>query len=283
VRLIKRLIINADDFGLHESINTGIIQAHRDGCVTSTTIIAGGPAFDQAVNLARQCPGLGVGVHLTLVGLRSVAHGDVRSLLTGDGSFYPGYLAFTREYLKGRIEPEHVETELRCQLQKVVGSGIKITHLDSHQHLHVLPRFPRIIGGLAREFGVERIRIPAEPVGFLGTDEWLCGRLLGRTALTGWAVWAKRQYRHQGLRYPDYFFGMLSGGRTNYQNLQTILAQLPEGTTEIMMHPGHDNAVLDAAYHWGYQWQAELEALRSPTILDLLHKLNVTLINFREL
>jgi predicted glycoside hydrolase/deacetylase ChbG (UPF0249 family) len=110
-------------------------------------IIAGGPAFDQAVSLARQCSGLGVGVHLTLVGLRPMAHGDVRSLLTGDGSFYRDYLAFTREYLTGRIELQHVETELRRQMQKVVGSGIKITHLDSHQHLHVLglsaSEFPR--------------------------------------------------------------------------------------------------------------------------------------------
>jgi predicted glycoside hydrolase/deacetylase ChbG (UPF0249 family) len=166
VRRIKRLIVNADDFGLHESINAGIIQAYRDGCVTSATLIAGGAAFDQAVNLARQCPDLGVGVHLTLVGLHPVAHSDVHSLLTGDGSFWPDYFTFTRQYLKGRIKPEHIETELRCQLQKVVGNGIKITHLDSHQHLHVLPGFPRIIVKLAREFGIERIRIPAEPVSF---------------------------------------------------------------------------------------------------------------------
>jgi hopanoid biosynthesis associated protein HpnK len=283
VRRIKRLIINADDFGLHESINTGIIRAHRDGCVTSATLVAGGPAFDQAVSLAGQFPDLGVGVHLTLIGLRPTAHGDVRSLLTNDGSFWPDYHAFTREYLKGRIAPEHIETELRCQLQKVVGSGIKITHLDSHQHLHVLPGLPRIIGGLAHEFEVERIRIPAEPIGFLRTDEWSWSRLLGRTALTGCAIGAKRKYRRQGLRYPDNFFGMLSGGRTNYQNLQAILAQLPEGITEIMVHPGSDNAVLNAAFHWGYQWQAELDALRSPAILEKLRQLKITLINYRKL
>jgi hopanoid biosynthesis associated protein HpnK len=283
VRRIKRLIINADDFGLHESINSGIIQAHRDGCVTSATLVAQGAAFDQAVDLARQFPGLGVGVHLTLVGLRPVAHGDVGSLLTNDGSFWPDYLAFTREYLKGRIKPEHVETELRWQLQKVVGSGIKITHLDSHQHLHVLPGLPRIIGGLACEFGIKRIRIPAEPLSFMRTDEWSWGRLLGRTVLTGCAIGARRWYRRQGLRYPDCFLGMLSGGRTNHQNLQAILSQLPEGITEIMVHPGCDNAVLDATYHWGYQWQSELKALRAPAILEKLRQMAVTLISYREL
>jgi hopanoid biosynthesis associated protein HpnK len=280
---MKRLIINADDFGLHDSINTGIIRAHRDGCVTSATLVAGGQAFDQAVSLARQCPDLGVGVHLTLVGLRPVAHGGVRSLLTGDGSFWPDYLAFSRQYCKGRIKPEHVETELRCQLQKVVGSGLKITHLDSHQHLHVLPGFPRIIGKLAHEFKIDRIRIPAEPINFMPTAEWSWGRLLSRIALTGCAVEAGIQYRRQGLRHPDHFFGMLSGGRTNYQNLQAILTQLPEGTTEIMVHPGLDNAILEAAYHWNYQWQAEMEALRSPTVLERLRQMEVTLINYREL
>ncbi|TCL68468.1 hopanoid biosynthesis associated protein HpnK [Hydrogenispora ethanolica] len=280
---MKRLIVNADDFGLHESINRAIFRAHREGCVTSATLVAGGAAFDQAVNLARQCPGLGVGVHLTLVGLRPVARGNVRSLVTEDGSFWPDYLAFSRQYLMGRIEPEQVETELRCQLQKVMGSGIPITHLDSHQHLHVLPGFPRIIGKLASEFGIERIRIPAEPAGFVRAGSWSWGRLLGRTLLTACSVEAGRHYRRLRLRHPDHFFGMLSGGRMNDQNLQAILTALPEGTTELMVHPGLDNATLDTAYHWGYQWQAELEALCSPAIAGWLRKMNVTLINYREL
>jgi hopanoid biosynthesis associated protein HpnK len=280
---MKRLIVNADDFGLHESINAGIIQAHREGCVTSTTLVAGGNAFDQAVMLARQNPNLGIGVHLTLVGLRPVAHSDVRSLLTRGGSFWPDYLSFTRQYLKGRINPVQVETELRCQLQKVARSGIKISHFDSHQHLHVLPGFPKIIGRLACEFGIKQVRIPAEPFGFLSTDNWSWGRVLGRTALTGCALWAGWQYHNRQFRNPDHFFGMLSGGRTNRRNLLAILEKLPEGTTEIMVHPGLDNETLDAAYHWGYQWQAELEALRSPEVLALLKQKQIALINYRDL
>jgi hopanoid biosynthesis associated protein HpnK len=280
---MKRLIINADDFGLHESINEGIIQAHCEGCVTSTTLVAGGQAFEQAVSLARRYPNLGVGVHLTLVGLRPVAHGDVCSLLTGDGSFWPDHLAFIRQYSQGRIKMRHVEAELRCQLQKVVGSGIKPTHLDSHQHLHVLPGFPRLIGALAREFGIKRIRIPAEPINFLHVDRWSLGRLLGRTALTGWALWARTRYRYQGLYYQEHFFGMLSGGRSNLQNLQAILTRLPEGTAEIMVHPGLNSASLEKIYHWGYQWQNELEALHSPALMDLLRQREIALINYREL
>jgi hopanoid biosynthesis associated protein HpnK len=280
---MKRLIINADDFGLHENINQGIIQTHCEGCVTSTTLIAGGQAFEQAVSLARQYPHLGVGVHLTLVGLHPVAHGDVSSLVTDDGNFFPSYPAFVKQYIKGRIEMGHVETELRFQLQKVARSGIKITHIDSHQHLHVLPGFPRLIGALAHEFGIERIRIPAEPVNFTRVDRWPPGRLLGRTALTVCALQARNQYHSQRLHYPDHFFGMLSGGRNHYQNLRAILTRLPEGTTELMVHPGLDNAVLEAEYHWGYQWQAESEALCSPAVLELLRREKVTLSNYREL
>lgn len=208
---MKRLIVNADDFGLHESINEGIIQAHCAGCVTSTSLVAGGQAFEEAVSLARQYPSLGIGVHLTLVGLRPVAHGDVRSLLADDGNFYPDYLAFSRQYFKGRIQMGHVETELRCQLQKVVGSGIKVTHLDSHQHLHVLPGFPRLIAALAHEFGIDRIRIPAEPINFIQVDQWSLGRLLGRTALTGCAFLAKNQYRNNRIYYPGNFLWNVVG------------------------------------------------------------------------
>lgn len=279
---IKKLIINADDFGLHESINQGIIAAHQKGCVSSTTLVAGGNAFDQAVSLARQCPDLSIGVHLTLVGLRPVARGDVSSLLTRDGSFYSDYLMFARQYLTGHIRPEHIETELHCQLQKVVGSDIKISHLDSHQHLHALPGFPRIIGRLAREFGITKIRIPAEPICFLSTFTGSWGRLSGRTLLTLCALQARHHYQKQGLRGTDHFFGMLSGGQTNQKNLLAIIARLPDGISEIMVHPGTDNALLNRALQWHYQWQDELEALQSRETLSLIQKQQIELINYRD-
>lgn len=280
---IKKLIINADDFGLHESINEGIVAAHQQGCVTSTTIVAGGKAFEHAVMLVRQCPALGIGVHLTLVGLRPVAHGDVSSLQTRDGSFFKDYLTFTRQYLASKINTAHIERELRCQLQRVVGHGIKITHLDSHQHLHALPGFPRLIGRLAQEFGVTKIRIPAESPFFFNAIYGSAGRVLGRMALTGCALQARYKYHVQGIRSTDHFFGMLSGGRTNQKSLRSIIEQLPAGSSEIMVHPGMSNEAINREYQWCYHWQDELAALQSAETLSLIKNRQIELISYRDL
>jgi predicted glycoside hydrolase/deacetylase ChbG (UPF0249 family) len=282
VILIKRLIINADDFGLHESINDGIFQGYSAGCVTSATIVAGGDAFSHAVRISQCCPNLSIGIHLTLVGLRPVARGDVSSLLTPDGNFFSSHAGFIRRYLKGAISRQHIETELHCQLQKVAGSGIRISHVDSHQHLHALPGFPKIIGRLAKEFHIARIRIPAEPFWFFDTPH-SPRRTLERTALTGCALWARQQYLAQGLYGPENFFGMLSGGRMSQSSLQAILARLPEGTSEIMVHPGLDNEALNHQYHWGYHWREELEALQSPETLRLIQTKRIHLVSYRDI
>ncbi len=280
---IKRLIVNADDFGLHENINDGIFQGYSAGCVTSATIVAGGDAFAHAVKISQCCPNLSIGVHLTLVGLRPVARGDVSSLLTPDGNFFSSHAAFIRRYLKGAISRQHIETELGCQLQKVAGSGIRISHVDSHQHLHALPGFPKIIGRLAKEFHIARIRIPAEPLWFFDAPHGSPWRTLQRTALTGCALWARQQYLAQGLYGPEHFFGMLSGGRMSQANLRAILTRLPAGTSEIMVHPGLDNKMLNSQFHWGYHWREELDALRSPETLNLIQKQGIQLINYRHL
>jgi predicted glycoside hydrolase/deacetylase ChbG (UPF0249 family) len=283
VSIIKKLIINADDFGLHESINNGIIEAYQHGCVTSATIVAGGNAFDHAAMLAQHFPGLKIGVHLTLVGLRPLVRKGVSSLLTDDGNFYPDYLTFTHQYIGGRIKPEDIEIELRCQLQKVVDRGIPISHLDSHQHLHVLPSFPRIVGKLAREFNITKIRIPAEPFFFFKTGFRSSKRVLARTILTGCALRARHCYQLLEFRSPDHFFGMLSGGRTHQQNLLAIINNLPEGISEIMVHPGASNEVINREYLWNYWWQEELAALQSTATLSRIKERQIELINYCSL
>ncbi|HMM22083.1 MAG TPA: ChbG/HpnK family deacetylase [Selenomonadales bacterium] len=277
---MKQLIVNADDFGLHESINAGIVESHTAGCVTSTSIMAGGEAFEHAVELARRHPKLGVGVHLTLVGARPVARGDIHTLLTGEGLFFPNYCQFVKKYVCGQIAKEHVEYELRCQMQRVVGKGIPITHIDSHQHLHVLPGMPEIIGRVAGEFKVHKLRIPAEPIGFLGAGPFSPSRILARSALTGCSLLARSFYTRQGFCAPQHFFGMLSGGAMVQPALMPILRNLPDGVSEIMVHPGKDAQILGRVFPWGYRWQEEMEALKSKEVLETIQKYGIQLINF---
>ena len=164
---MKRLIVNADDFGLHAAVNHGIRDAYSGGIVTSTSLMAVGAAFDEAVAIARDCPELGVGVHLTLVGARPVASA-VASLVDGKGDFCASYPVFLRRYLQGTIRRDEVARELAAQIEKVTQAGIRPTHLDSHQHLHVVPGISAIVLDLARRFAIPAVRIPAEPLGFFG-------------------------------------------------------------------------------------------------------------------
>lgn len=279
---MKKLIVNADDFGLHESINDGIVEANVAGCVTSASLMAGGAAFEHAVQLAKRHARLGVGAHLTLVGAHPVARGDVHTLLTETGTFFPSYGQFIKQYLLGRIAKAHIEYELRCQMQKIVKAGVSITHIDSHQHLHVLPGMPDIIARLAREFNIRKIRIPAEPIRFWGRSPASASRHLARGCLTACAVAARRVYNRQGFASPQYFFGMLNGGDMSQAALLHIINSLPHGIAEIMVHPGANTQELRQAFPWGYHWQAELAALKSSTVLEKLQKEDIALVNFNS-
>ena len=280
---MKKLIINADDFGLHEFINEGIIEGHAAGCVTSTSIMACGNAFEHAIDLAKQHPQLGVGVHLTLVGARPVARGDIHTLLNSDSGFFSNYLEFVPRFYSGLISLEHIEYELRCQMQKVAGRGIVISHIDTHQHLHILPGMQEIFIKLAREFNVTKIRIPAEALAFRGTASPDFSRYLARTGLTLCSFYARHLFKKQGFSFPDHFYGMLDGGNMSYFSLSNIIKNLPEGVTEIMVHPGKNTQLLAESFKWGYNWQAELDALKNKEIIQAIHKANIALISFRQL
>ena len=279
---MKRLIVNADDFGLHASVNRGIRDAHSGGIVTSTSLMAGGAAFDEAVAIARDCPDLGVGVHLTLVGARPVVSA-VASLVDGEGNFCASYPVFLRRYLQGIVKRAEVARELAAQIEKVTRAGIRPTHLDSHQHLHVVPGITGMVLDLARRFAIAAVRIPAEPLGFFGGMSPSVGRVVGRSGLTVLAGLFRRRALAAGLKAPDHFFGMLAGGQLNETALQNILQRLPAGTSEIMCHPGRPDAALARQYSWGYHWGDELAALCAPRARRILQENGVRLISFREL
>lgn len=280
---MRQLIVNADDFGLHESINDGIVESHVAGCVTSTSIMAGGDAFEHAVRLAGNHPELGVGVHLTLVGARPVARGDIHTLLTGEGEFFPSYAQFIKKYVGGQIAKEHIEWELLCQMQKVVGKGVRITHIDSHQHLHALPGMAEVISRVARAFNVCKIRIPAEPIGFLGMGTLNVSRLFSKSVLTGCSWLAQRVYARNGFSFPQHFFGMLAGGAMRQASLLHILQELPDGISEIMVHPGKDTQALEQLFPWGYHWQEEMAALKCKEALETIKKREIQLMNYSKI
>jgi hopanoid biosynthesis associated protein HpnK len=281
---MNRLIINADDFGIHTEVNHAIITACQQGILTSTSLLATGPAFDEAVELARQCPKLGIGIHLCLVGsLRPVLpQSAVPSLVTAQGVVPESYAEVMKRIFAGKYNYEQVYQELDAQMAKIMATGLNITHVDSHQHLHVLPQIWPIVQTLMKKYHIHRLRIPREDYTFKAL---LANpvRALGRDGLTYLSKRAMKDVRRLHFTTSDYFWGMADGGNMNEQNLKYIISRLPFGIHEIMMHPGRSTAVLSQSFSWGYHWEDEFHALLSTTIRQYLQDHGIELIHYGDL
>ncbi|MGH8663000.1 MAG: carbohydrate deacetylase [Burkholderiales bacterium] len=276
-----RLIVNADDFGLSPAINRGIVAAHRDGIVTSASVMVNGPAFEHAVALAKENPALDIGVHLTLTGLGPITSPDtVSSLVDENLRFAPHALDFARRYARGSLVAAEVRTELDAQIRLARSHGLSISHLDSHQHVHALPGIARIVADLASAHAIRVIRYPCERLhAYMFKSLGSARRLAEQLALN--AVCTLSALRRLG--HPDRFVGFYFGGRLTQGNLETVLRNLPtRGTIELMCHPAE--AEPDGPQRqWGYAGPAEGEALAAARIRELIHARGIELIGQRDL
>ena len=274
--------MNADDFGLHEEINKGIIKGYQEGFITSTSLMCSAPAFEDAVVLAQENPGLGIGIHLTLVGsVPSVLPKEkISSLVDNKGLFPENYVAFAKMFYTGQVKMVQLELELRAQIEKALATGLNITHMDSHQHTHVLPGMTGLVVKLCNEYKIKNIRIPQEGYFFSGGFAGGLGRKVGRAGLSFCASLAAMQAKSAGLAYPNNFFGMLAGGNLNEALVGNIITALPDGVSEIMTHPGLNKQELDKYFTWDYHWEDELNAFLSAKNKNLLEQRNVALMNF---
>lgn len=279
---MKKLIVNADDFGLHTQINNGIIKGYKEGFITSTSLMCSAPCYEEAVALAADCPDLGIGIHLTLVGgvYSVMPKAKISTLVDREGKFFPDYMVFAKKFYTGQIKLREIEAELRAQLEKGLASGLNITHVDSHQHTHVLPVINTLVTDLCAEYKIMKIRNPQEGYFFSGGFNAGIGRKIGRSGLSFCAALAKMNADKKGICYPEHFFGMLAGGNLNENLVANILNSLPEGTSEIMTHPGMNKKILDQSFTWDYNWEKELAAFLSEENKCLLKKNGISLINF---
>jgi hopanoid biosynthesis associated protein HpnK len=282
----KLLIVNADDFGLEEEINAGIVEAHARGVVTTTSLMANGAAFEQAVELARANPSLDVGAHLALTRGPSLVGGplleprEVPGLVKGDGLFSKSPVALGARLALGLVSPLQIRKELRAQMEKIRATGLRITHVDGHQHVHLMPQVFRVVVELAREFDVKWLRLPAR---------WLrpgegpgagASRRLQGGLLSGLAARNRRAMERAGLRSADYYAGFDFAGRLLEDEIERIIETLPDGVVELSCHPGSDDARLSRNHPWGYGWRRELEALCSSRMREAVEKSGARLIGY---
>jgi hopanoid biosynthesis associated protein HpnK len=287
---MKQLILNADDFGLTHGVNEGIIRAHRDGILTSATLMANGLAFDGAIEGARANPKFGVGCHLVLVGGTPVAPcGEIPSLLDQNGRFPESLGVFVARLSSGRISLKQIERELRAQIERIRCAGIEPTHLDTHKHTHAHPQVMEALGRVARELGITRVRKPMENL----RDSWgstrneragIAAQLLAAAAVRAMTPTFGVISRKYGLRSPDHFLGLAMTGRLGPLALRRLIDTLPEGRTEIMLHPGICDAELaSTGSRLQQERQTELEALLDPGVKSALTDQGIRLISYREL
>ncbi|MDA2932761.1 ChbG/HpnK family deacetylase [Acidobacteria bacterium AH-259-D05] len=276
--------MNADDFGLHPAINRGVCQAHLEGILTSASIMACGRAYEEAINCLSSCRRLGIGVHLTLVEERPVSPPEkVESLLQGDGRMPKSYTEFIQGWVKGRVSEKHVRRELEAQIRTVLDSGIRLTHLDSHQHLHIIPGVWKITLELARKYQIPYVRLPSfDSVGVNARSRWESVlRLAVNAAATG-----RRWFPPKRVRFADQVKGLSFSGRMTKARLSTILSGINVPLTEIMVHPGVNDEDLCRTYGsglWaGFDWETELKALTDPEVCRQCSEGHFALTNFAE-
>ena len=291
---MRRLIINADDFGMTSGINRAIVEAHRAGIVTSSTIMANERAVDEAIALASQSPSLGTGCHIVLADGVPVSAADrVPSLIgsqNGNGArFRPGIAQLAVAVVAGKIREEDVRVEAGGQIDKLKARGLKLSHVDCHMHSHVLPLVARGVLHAAREHGIAAVRNPFEPAWSLtATHKASSLRSWNRSAQVTMLRTLRSQFldlvRKNGLKTPDGNIGIAVTGLMNRELLTHLVDAMPEGTWELLAHPGYNDRELSQVKTVLRESRAvELELFTSPETLDLFRKRDIQLITFHEL
>ncbi len=286
---MRRLIVNADDFGLTTGVNRAIVDCHQRGIVTSATLMANSAAFDDAVRLAKANPKLGVGCHVTLMdGEPLLPAPQVSSLLRDGKEFYRTVTDFAPRALLGKFRSEHIEAEATAQFRKIQQAGITLTHFDAHKHAHMFPSVAEPLLRAAKACGIPAVRNPFErPVPLALATK------LSKGFRVRWAeVVALRQFQSQFLRLTQRYgiathdgsIGVVATGTLDQRVLSEMLERLSDGTFELVCHPGYNDADLGTIRtKLRNSRETELQALTSPNIAELVGKSSIDLLSFAAL
>ncbi|HET9792781.1 MAG TPA: ChbG/HpnK family deacetylase [Candidatus Angelobacter sp.] len=294
---MRRLIVNADDFGLTAGVNRAIVEANRSGIVTSATIMANAPAYAEAGALARATPTLLTGCHVVLIdgqpltsGAQTLINGATFENTTGATSRFRSSLKdFARAAVGKKLSAAEIQKEAEAQIARIQSAGITVTHVDSHKHTHMFPQVLRPVLRAAMALGVKAVRNPFEPIrawpitGMLGAPGmWL--RCAGVMSFQLFAREFSKAVREEGMYTTDGTVGIAATGMLNQKTLSAILMALPEGTWELVCHPGYSDDDLRAAgTRLLKSREVELETLTSPETKRLLGRQNIQLVSYADL
>jgi len=282
---VRRLIVNADDFGITSGVNRGIIEAHTHGIVTSSTLMACGAKFHEAVDMASRTPQLSIGCHVLLVDAVPVL--ELSKVVTlalgtsGTPKFRESLVSFACLAIARRLDEDEIEAEITAQIRKLQAAGIQVSHLDSHKHTHMFPVVFRPMLRAAKKCGIRAVRNPFEPLLFAGTKNWKRRFQLG--ILRSFRSSFRETLNESGMITPDGCVGIVATGGLTPQTFRQLIENLPEGTWELVTHPGYNDAELDSVKtRLRHSRENELAILTSPEVKELLQREQIELISYSE-
>jgi len=290
---MKDLIVNADDLGWTAGVNRGIAEAHRNGIVTSASLIANGGAFEDGVKTAKALPAMGVGVHLNLSdGAPLSGAKTVPSLVDEQGKLSGGPEQLLLKLARRKLKPAEVEREWDAQIEKVRAAGISPTHLDGHKHVHMLPGLFPVALKLAKKHAIASIRISNEASSLRAALSGKSGRNAGVMLKQGvqarglklLARDARKLADKAGIESADYFCGIAQTGVLTREGILEMLEILPEGTTELMCHPGYvDEELARSPTRLQDSRASELAILTDTAVRKSVASHGIRLINYSQI
>ena len=277
---MKYLIVAADDFGFAESINEGIIKAYKDGIVTHLNLMPSGPAFEDALKLAGSIKLKEAGAHLALTVTSPVSDPRaVSTLVTKGEEFYKDHNRFFLNLFLKKIDLGHIRRELKAQIDRIISAGIKITDINSHEHIHMMPSILDIFIGLAKEYGIPSIRYPHKE---RLSAPFVLKKIYKKAVLSYFEKAMAAPLAESGLTYPDNFLGFLGAGNLREDTIINMLGLLGEGVTELVCHPGFlGPEVVDRCIFY-LDCESELAALTSRNVKNSVREKGIKLITYGE-
>ncbi len=271
---VRRLIVNADDFGRSASINQAVIRAHREGILTTASLMVNEAGYDEAVALARENPRLGVGLHLTLLcGHSALGSAEIPGLVNGCGEFSDSPVTVGWRYFASRKLEAQLRDEIEAQFKKFRQTGLHLDHVNGHLHLHLHPKVFKILMDHAEEWGITHLRLTRDPFwlnAHLASGRWLYRtshaliyRLLSR--------WARTALERRRIKHTSVVFGLLQNALVDETYVTQLLPALQSGDSELYSHPSLD------------EFKNEFDALISPRVRALVDKLGIQLIRYQDL
>jgi len=269
-----RLIVNADDFGLSHYVNDAVIRAHRDGILTSASLMVNEPACDEAVKIAKENPKLGVGLHITLLmGHSALPAGKIPGLVNNRGEFSDSPVSTGMKYFFDSSLREQLRAEIRAQFEKFRATGLPLDHVNGHLHFHLHPAVFKILMEESDTLGISHLRLTRDC--FSRSRRTSHGHLLYRISHA--AIFemlssrARRPLEQKKIRHAQITFGLLQNARVDEEYILKLLPELPPGDSELYSHPSLG------------EFEHEFDALVSPRVRELVNKLGIELIRYQDL